>query len=123
MEMQAARWVVWITILLILLVTAFYVVKVFRDWAYGGEPSPKDQWEQLRKLREIGALDDAQYKRARQALPQSAAEPIKFEESPDDSDGKVNDNIVADRKIVDGKIVDGKVVDQSSGRSSDSSAI
>lgn len=67
MEITEARWVVWLTLLLILVVTAIYVAKVFRDFAFGGRPGPADRIEDLKRLRDIGALNDIEYRRAREA--------------------------------------------------------
>ena len=90
MEIPAARWIVSITILLILVVTAIYVVKVFRDFAFGGRPSPSQHLDELRKLKEVGALNESEYVRARNTLQTSSIEPIKFEPTADEAtDGKL----------------------------------
>lgn len=67
MQITEARWVVWLTVLLILVVTAIYVVKLFREYAFGGRPNPAERIEDLKRLKEIGALSDAEYQRAREA--------------------------------------------------------
>jgi hypothetical protein len=68
MEITEARWVVWLTLLLVLVVTAVYLVKLFRDFAFGTWPSEADRINEMRNLKEIGALNDAEFRRARAAM-------------------------------------------------------
>jgi hypothetical protein len=89
-----ARGVIWGTLLLVLIVTGIYLVKFFRDFAFAARPSEADRINDMRKLKEIGALNDAEYRRAREALsaggsvskPQSASEPVQFDQSEDTSE-------------------------------------
>jgi|GEM_PF-3344482 hypothetical protein len=73
MQITEARWVVWLTLLLVLVVTGVYLVKLFRDFAFGLRPSEADRINDMRTLKEIGALNDAEYRRAREATSQRSA--------------------------------------------------
>jgi hypothetical protein len=84
-----ARGVMWVTVLLVLVVTGIYVAKFFRDFAFAARPSEADRISDMRKLKEIGALNDAEYRRAREALSargsgsksHSESEPVQFHQS------------------------------------------
>jgi hypothetical protein len=87
MEITEARWVVWLTLLLVLVVTGIYLVKLFRDFAFGGRPSEADRINDMRTLKQIGALSDAEYRRAREAIAakqkageKTPNEPVAFHE-------------------------------------------
>ena len=73
MQITEARWVVWLTLLLVLVVTGVYLVKLFRDFAFGLRPSEADRINDMRTLKEIGALNDTEYRRAREAISQRSA--------------------------------------------------
>jgi hypothetical protein len=73
MQITEARWVVWLTLLLVLVVTGVYLVKLFRDFAFGLRPSEADRINDMRTLKEIGALNDAEYRRAREATSQRSS--------------------------------------------------
>ena len=89
-----ARGVMWVTVLLVLVVTGIYVAKFFRDFAFAARPSEADRISDMRKLKEIGALNDAEYRRAREALsagvsnpkPQSETEPVQFHQPEEPSE-------------------------------------
>lgn len=90
-----ARGVIWVTVLLVLVVTGIYLAKFFRDFAFAARPSEEDRINDMRKLKEIGALNDAEYRRAREALsagvsnpkPQSETEPVQFHQ-PEEPSGR-----------------------------------
>lgn len=97
MEITEARWVVWLTLLLVLVVTGIYLVKLFRDFAFGGRPSEADRFNDMRTLKEIGALSEAEYRRAREAIAagqqsgeKSPGDPVAFREvtGPEGSTGQ-----------------------------------
>lgn len=72
MQITEARWVVWLTLLLVLVVTGVYLVKLFRDFAFGLRPSEADRINDMRSLKEIGALSEAEYRRAREAISKNS---------------------------------------------------
>jgi hypothetical protein len=89
-----ARGVIWVTVLLVLVLTGIYVAKFFRDFAFAARPSEADRINDMRKLKEIGALNDAEYRRAKEALSargpvsksQSESEPVQFNQSEETSE-------------------------------------
>lgn len=91
MAISEARIVVWATVILVLIVTGVYFAKLFRDFAFAARPSEADRINDMRNLKEIGALNDREYQRAREALaagalaqtrrPQSESIPFKSLES------------------------------------------
>lgn len=89
-----ARGVMWVALLLVLVVTGIYVAKFFRDFAFSARPSEADRINDMRKLKEIGALNDAEYRRAREALSNkvsetkssSESEPVQFNQPEETSE-------------------------------------
>lgn len=73
MAISEARIVVWATVVLVLVVTGIYFAKLFRDFAFAARPSEADRINDMRNLKEIGALDDREYQRAREALAAGAS--------------------------------------------------
>lgn len=68
MQITEARWVVWLTLLLVLVVTGIYLVKLVRDFAFGQRPSEADRINDMQTFKQIGALSDAEYRRAKEAM-------------------------------------------------------
>lgn len=63
LEIPEARWIVWVTILVVLSLVAFYVAKKFRDMATGGGYSSADLLPDADKLRLEGKLDESEFKK------------------------------------------------------------
>lgn len=101
MQITEARWVVWLTLLLVLVVTGVYLVKLFRDFAFGLRPSEADRINDLRNLKEIGALSEAEYRRAREALSQGVID-AKVPDGSKEPDGQPGvAPSIAFREVVD----------------------
>ena len=57
MEIPEARWIVWFTILLIAIIIAVYVAKIFRDMAVGENVTTGDLFSDFDRLRNEGKLE------------------------------------------------------------------
>ncbi len=80
MEIREARWVVWITILVIAILVAVYVAKGFRDMAFGGGSSDDEPLSDVEKLKQSGFILDEEYDAmknnvAQQTLKKTASVP------------------------------------------------
>jgi hypothetical protein len=68
LEIPEARWIVWISILVVSLLVAFYVAKKFRDMATGGSFGSVDLLPDADKLRLEGKLDETEYKKLKSQI-------------------------------------------------------
>ena len=70
MEIPEARWIVWGTLLLFVLMIAVYVSFFFRDLALGNDQNESaDLLTDFRRMREDGQLDETEYSRLKSQLP------------------------------------------------------
>ena len=69
LEIPEARWIVWGSILTVLILVAFYVAKKFRDMATGGSGyGSVDLLPDADKLRLEGKLDESEYKKIKSRI-------------------------------------------------------
>jgi len=69
MEIPEARWIVWLTILVILILVAIYVVMYFRGQATGRGIETTDYLTEFEKLKEQGKLDEEEFSRLKSVIP------------------------------------------------------
>ena len=69
MEIPEARWIVWLTTLVILILVAIYVVMYFRGQATGRGIETTDYLSEFEKLKEQGELDDEEFSRLKSVIP------------------------------------------------------
>ena len=82
MTIPEARWVIWVTILVILLVVAIFFAKMFRDMAFGGggEPSAR-MLSDFEELRDQGKIDDEEFTKLKQTIREQNEESTQPEKS------------------------------------------
>jgi hypothetical protein len=69
MEIPEAKWIVIGTLLLFIVLIGIYVVTFFRNLAIGGVEEDDDILTGFRRMRDEGQLDDEEYSRLKQAIP------------------------------------------------------
>lgn len=69
MAIPEARWVIWLSVLAILIVIAIYVVTYFRGQATGQSSERIDYLSEFEKLKEQGKLDEEEFGRLKSVLP------------------------------------------------------
>ena len=73
MQIQEARWLAAAAGLLVVLLVGFYLFKMVRDMALGntsfGSAESTDFLTEFQKLRDEGKVDDEEYKRLKQSIP------------------------------------------------------
>lgn len=75
------------TVLVSLLLVAFYVVSFFRGSALGTVEEPVSHLDDFRRLREEGMLDEEEFKQVKTSLIQEQREKVDFrEETSDEAD-------------------------------------
>ncbi len=71
MEIDAARWVIWSTLLLILIIVAIYTVKFFRDQAFGAEGGGDGSLlDEIRRWKQSGIVDDDEFAQVQEIAAQ-----------------------------------------------------
>ena len=71
MEIPEARWIIWITLLVIFVLVGSYVAMYFRGQAKGISHESTDYLSDFRKLKDEGKLDDEEFGRLKQAIPKN----------------------------------------------------
>ena len=79
MEIPEARWIVWGTILVVLVLIAFYVAKKFRDMAVGGDAGSAEFLPDIDKMRLEGKLDDAEYQKLKSSMAEQRTQFVNKE--------------------------------------------
>ena len=73
MAIREARWIMAAAGLLVVLLVGFYVFKLLRDMALGntsfGSAESTDFLTEFQKLRDEGKVNDEEYKRLKQSIP------------------------------------------------------
>ena len=91
MQIPEARWIVWGTLLLFVLMIAVYVSFFFRDLAIGNEKSDTTNLlTDFRKMREEGQLDENEYSRLKSRIPDFKN--ADWSSSESDIDGQETDS-------------------------------
>lgn len=95
LEIPGARWILVFSGLLICVVIAVYVVKIFRDMALGKANDPVSHISDFQKLRDEGMVDEEEYTRLAKSIPRNipagdqkiqSAEVPGFKELPETTD-------------------------------------
>ena len=68
MEIPEARWIVWGTALVVMMLVGFYVAKKFRDMALGSGSGSTEFLPDIDKMRLEGKLDDSEYQQVKSSL-------------------------------------------------------
>ena len=70
MNIPGASWIIWTSLLVILILVAVYVVGLVRNLAIGGsDVDETDHLSEFRKLRDQGMIDEEEYKRLTAVVP------------------------------------------------------
>jgi len=73
MAIREARWLVTVVGLVVILLVGFYLFKLVRDMALGnssfGSTESTDFLSEFQKLRDEGKVNDEEYKRVKQSIP------------------------------------------------------
>jgi len=69
MEIPEARWIIWLTLLVIFVLVGTYVAMYFRGQAKGIIKEQADYLADFQKLKDEGKLDDEEFGRLKQAIP------------------------------------------------------
>lgn len=68
MEMDAARWIVWGTVLMMLVAVAWYVISKLRGLLYERPVEPREYLGTFQELRERGLLQEEEFQRLKKTL-------------------------------------------------------
>ena len=94
MAIREARWVITAAGLLVLLLVGFYVFKLVRDMALGnssfGSAESADFLNEFQKLRDEGKVNDEEYNRLKQSIPNVHSE----DKDSTPTEGSANDEQV-----------------------------
>ena len=82
MEIPEARWIFWLTILVIAVTVAIYFAKMFRDMATGRNVATEDMLSNFERLRSEGKLDEEEYTKLKTTIRESQAEQEVSSEEP-----------------------------------------
>lgn len=77
MTIPGARWIIYPSILLVLVLVAYYVLQLVRNLAIGGAPASDDYLGSFRKMRDEGMIEPDEYKKLAGLvpLPETEAKP------------------------------------------------
>ena len=84
MEIPEARWIVWGSILVVLILVAFYCAKKFRDMATGAGYGSTDLLPDADKLRLEGKLDESEYKKIKSTIAEQQKQFVNKENNEND---------------------------------------
>ncbi len=84
MQIDEARWVVWLTLLLILVLIAIYVALYFRNLALGINDGSSEDLSMFRKLKDEGKLDEQEFSDLKAAIPTDLPNKNTSEKSSND---------------------------------------
>lgn len=80
MDIPEARWIVWGTLLLTLIIVAVYIAKKFRDMALGGGLGSSELLPDADQLRNTGLLNEDEYKKIKTTIAEQRQEIVKNEQ-------------------------------------------
>jgi len=69
MQIEGATWIIYPSILIALVLVAYYVVQAFRNMALGGSPDSADHLGTFRKMRDEGMIAPEEYKKVAGLVP------------------------------------------------------
>lgn len=84
MGIPGATWIIYPSLLIILILIAYYVLIAFRNLAIGGSNAADDHLGTFRKMRDEGMLDSEEYKKLAGLVPLPETTP---KDSPDKESG------------------------------------
>lgn len=84
MEIPEARWIVAFAGLVVCVCVAYYFVKFFRDMALGSNEDPTSFISNFQKMRDEGMLEEDEYKRLKQSIPDQLPDELKGKKSDAD---------------------------------------
>lgn len=84
MEIPEARWVVWLSILAIALLAAFYIGKKFRDMAFGQSGDSPNLISEFEQLKREGKLDESEFAKLKSTLSNQIVSKESLKEKDDD---------------------------------------
>ncbi len=64
-----AKWIIYPSLLLVLVLVAWYVLQLFRNMAIGGDPGSDDHLGSFRKMRDEGMIAPEEYKKLAGLVP------------------------------------------------------
>lgn len=67
-EIPEARWIVWITLLAVVVMVGIYIAVYFRNLAFGKSDSGSDHLSEFRRLREEGKLGDKEFAKLKSTM-------------------------------------------------------
>jgi len=69
LDIEGATWIIYPSILIVLVLIAYYVVQAFRNLAIGGTPASDDHLGTFRKMRDEGMIAPEEYKKVAGLVP------------------------------------------------------
>jgi len=70
MDIKGVAWIIYPTLLVVLVVVAYYVINLLRNLALGGAPANQfDYLGEFRRMRDEGHLDSEEYKKLTGLVP------------------------------------------------------
>ena len=85
LDIPGATWIIYPSLLIVLILFAYYVLQAFRNLAIGGSPASEDYLGKFRKMRDEGALEPEEYKKLAGLvpLPETTKEEVAIESGPE----------------------------------------
>lgn len=80
-EIRLAQWIVFLAGLAIVILVALYIVRFFREMAFGSDPDPIDHLSEFERMRNAGQLDDQEFQRLKSTLAKPPVDPLVTGES------------------------------------------
>ncbi len=77
LRIPGATWIVYPSLLIVLILVAYYVLQAIRKLAIGGSLATDDHLGTFRKMRDEGVLDSEEYKKLAELVPMPEAAPKK----------------------------------------------
>lgn len=69
LEIEGARWIIYPSALIALVLVAYYVLQLLRNLAVGGGPADSDHLGSFRKMRDEGMIAPEEYKKLAELVP------------------------------------------------------
>lgn len=69
LDIEGATWIIYPSILIVLVLIAYYVVQTFRNLAIGGAPASDDHLGTFREMRDKGMIAPEEYKKVAGLVP------------------------------------------------------
>jgi len=69
LAIEGAEWIIYPSVLIVLVLTAYYVVQAFRNMAIGGSAGTEDHLGKFRRMRDEGMIAPEEYKKVAGLVP------------------------------------------------------